>query len=130
MQKPKVIKDFEKLDNAIQEQIKLTYPNGFSDSLISYFDKDGKERYALPFETEDKYYMIRMSFNEAVRIISDDEDYDSDGNLKEDIQELYKEKHQEVDFGEMEGMDIIEDDEDDDEGDEDDVDDDEDDEEI
>lgn len=106
MQKPKVIKDFEKLDEAIQEQIKLTYPNGFFEHLISYMDKDGNENYALPFETDEKYYMVRMTVSKAKQIISDDDDYDDDGNLKDDIQEIYKEKHQDVDYLDIDDVDV------------------------
>ena len=39
-QKPRVIKDFEKLDEGIQEQIKLENPDGFSTNLI-FFHKQG-----------------------------------------------------------------------------------------
>jgi len=98
MQKPRVIKDFEKLSTDIQEQIKLVYPNGFYENLISYTDKDGNNRYALPFETDEKYYMVRMSVSEAKQIIDDDDDYNDDGNLKEQIQEEYREKHQDVEY--------------------------------
>jgi hypothetical protein len=41
--KPRVIKDFEKLDGEIQEKIKLSYPNGFAESLIYYQDKEGNK---------------------------------------------------------------------------------------
>ncbi len=98
IQKPRVIKDFEKLDQAIQEQIKLTYPTGFYEHLITYTDKDGNERYALPFETDDKYYMVRMSISEAKRLISDDDDYDDNGILRNDVQEMYQEKYQDIDY--------------------------------
>lgn len=93
--KPRIVKDFEKLDNEIQEQIKLTYPEGFYDNLISYYDKEGLRRSALPFETEDKYYLVRMSVAEAKQIVEDDDDYDKEGNLKSDVQEDYEEKYQE-----------------------------------
>ena len=49
--KPRVIKDFEKLDKDIQEQIKLEYPEGFEDNLIYFTNKEGKRVSALPFET-------------------------------------------------------------------------------
>ncbi|MCK9561671.1 MAG: hypothetical protein M0R02_03010 [Bacteroidales bacterium] len=98
MQKPRVIKDFDKLDSPIQEQIKLVYPTGFHEHLISYTDKDGNERYALPFETDEKYYMVRMSVSEAKRIVSDDDDYDDNGILRGAIQEEYQEKYQDVDY--------------------------------
>jgi hypothetical protein len=96
MDKPKVVKDYEKLDLAIQEQIKLNYPNGFKNHLIQFYNKDGKLVSALPFETEEKYYLVRMTVNEAQQIIEDDEDYDDDGILKDEVKEEYEEKYDEV----------------------------------
>ncbi len=96
--KPRVIKDFEKLDPAIQEQIKLVHPNGFSDNLITFTNKEGKKISALPFETDEKYYMVRMTVKEAARIIEDDDDYDDDGFLKDDIKEEYEDKYSELDY--------------------------------
>lgn len=96
--KPRVIKDYDKLDPAIQEQIKLVYPAGFSDNLIYYFDKEGKNVSALPFETDDKYYLIRMTLSEAERIIEDDDDYDDDGFLKDHVREEYEDKYPEMEF--------------------------------
>jgi len=94
--KPRIIKDFKKLDADLQEKIKLAYPFGFSDNLITFTNKDGALVSALPFETEDKYYLLRMSEREAVRIIEMDEDYDDDGNLKQDVRSEYEEKHYEL----------------------------------
>jgi len=96
--KPRVIKDYDKLDPAIQEQIKLVYPTGFSDHLLYYFDKDGKNVSALPFETEDKYYLIRMTLSEAERIIEDDDDYDDDGFLKDHVREEYEDKYADMEY--------------------------------
>lgn len=95
--KPRIVKDFEKLEPEIQEQIKLGYPEGFYNHLISYYDKDGIRRSALPFETDEKYYLVRMSVIEAKQIIEDDDDYDDDGNLKPEVQEDYEEKYQDHD---------------------------------
>lgn len=92
--KPRVIKDFEKLEEAIQEQIKLEYPYGFEDHLVSFNNREGKRVSALPFETEEKYYLVRMTISEAQQLIEDDDDYDDDGNLKEDIKEEYEERHE------------------------------------
>lgn len=93
MAKPRIIKDFEKLDTEIQEQIKLSYPTGFFEHLVSYTDRDGNGQWALPFETEEKYYLVRMSIAEAKKLISDDDDYDDNGVLRDDIQEMYQEKY-------------------------------------
>lgn len=116
--KPRVIKDYEKLDEAIKEQIKLEYPNGFSQNLITFTNKDGLLVSALPFETEDKYYLVRMTKQEAIDIISDDEDYDDEGVLKEESREAYEDKYsEEMDIPDDEEEDDSYDDDDDEEGD-------------
>ncbi len=121
--KPRIIKDYEKLDDAIKEQIKLVYPNGFSQHLISFTNKDGLLVSALPFETDDKYYLVRMTTQEAIDIISEDEDYDDEGTLKDESREAYEGKYSDADYM---PENVEEEEEDDSYDDEDDVDDDED----
>jgi len=96
--KPRVIKDYDKLDPEIQEKIKLEYPSGYSESLIYFNNKEGKRVSALPFETEDKYYLVRMTIFEAEKIIEDDDDYDSTGSLKDSAKEEYESKYAEDDI--------------------------------
>ena len=96
--KPRVIKDFEKLDTELQEQIKLLYPKGFTDSLITFTNKEGRLVSALPFETDEKYYLIKMTAYEAQQIVDDDTDYDEDGILKEDVREDYEDKYADLDY--------------------------------
>lgn len=96
--KPKVIQDFEKLSKEIQEQIKLTYPNGFSQHLIQFTNKEGRFVSALPFETDEKYYLVRMTLDEAREIIYSDDDYDDDGILKDDVKEEFVDKYAELDY--------------------------------
>jgi len=95
--KLKVIKDFEKLDEAIQEQIKLAFPYGFYKELIQFQDKEGKQVSALPFETEEKSYLVRMTRAEAKAIINDDDDFGDDGTLKDRIKDGYEEKYGDLD---------------------------------
>lgn len=97
-EKIRVIKDFEKLDKEIQEQIKLVYPSGFSQNLITFTNKEGKLVSALPFETDDKYYLIRMTNVQAQQIIMEDEDYDDEGLLKVDSREEYEDKYADLDY--------------------------------
>lgn len=96
--KPRVIKDFEKLDEEIQQQIKLSYPYGFADHLIRFTNKDGLYVSALPFETDEKYYLVRMTVERAEEIIEDDDDFDDDGNLKADVKEEYSDKFSDLDY--------------------------------
>jgi len=95
--KPRVIKNYEKLDDAVLEQIKLNYPEGFAGNLIRFTDVNGRLTSALPFETEEKYYLIRMTKTEALEIIDDDDDYDDDGNLIDDVRDEYADKYDEDD---------------------------------
>lgn len=97
MSKPRVIKNYEKLDDEVLEQIKLIYPEGFSGNLIRFTDVDGRLTSALPFETEEKYYLIRMTKTEALQIIDDDDDYDEDGNLLDDVRDEYADKYDDDD---------------------------------
>lgn len=96
--KPRVIKDYDKLDASLQEQIKLVYPHGFTDNLITFTNKDGKIVSALPFETDEKYYMIRMTAEEAEIIIDGDDDYDDNGILKSEVKEEYEDKYSDLDY--------------------------------
>jgi hypothetical protein len=98
MNKPRVITDFDKLPLELQEKIKLTYPEGFSDFLIEFKNKNNETVSALPYETDEKYYMVRMSVKKAIQIISDDEDYDEEGFLKDERKDHFEDKYGEVDF--------------------------------
>jgi hypothetical protein len=83
--KPRLVKDYDKLPLDIQGQIKLNYPQGFAGSLITYIDAKGKVVSALPHETEDFYYLVRMTLAEAYDIIENDEDFGDDGMLRDDF---------------------------------------------
>lgn len=101
MSKPRLIKDYTKLPEEIQQQIKITYPHGYHKKLIEFTNKDGKRVSALPFETDEVYYLVRMTIAEAKTLISEDEDYDEQGILKDNIQEEYEDKYSEVDYLEI-----------------------------
>jgi len=124
--KPRVIKDFDKLDKEIQEHIAQLYPNGFAEHLITYTDpKTGLERFALPYETEDRYYMVRMDEYMESQVDSGDaiDDFgkdDSDDLIDLGIDNMEKpseikiEEDDEEEDDEDENTDEIDDEEDDD----------------
>lgn len=93
MNKPRIVKDYDKLDPSIVEQIKMHYPRGFKRHLITFKNAAGKFVSALPFETEDRYYLVRMTQDEAIEIIENDDDYNDDGILKKSIKSQYAEKY-------------------------------------
>ena len=74
------------------------YPYGFAKHLIQYKNAEGKFVSALPFETDDRYYLVRMTLNEARQIIEDDDDYDESGELKESVKEEYEEKYGDMEY--------------------------------
>ena len=96
MNKPRVVKDYEKLSDEVLAQIKLEYPLGFEKKLVTFKNKEGKLVSALPFETEDYYYLIRMTVSEAVQIVDEDDDYDEDGNLTEKAKERLEDEIEEI----------------------------------
>ena len=98
--KPRVIKDFCKLDAALIERVRCAYPQGFTDNLISFINKDGAYISALPFETDDRYYLIRMSSSEAQKLLEEEEgaSFSEDNNVNCEIQKSYKEKHSDLDL--------------------------------
>jgi DNA-directed RNA polymerase subunit delta len=86
--KKRVVKDYSALTEDIVRLVKNEYPSGYAEHLVTYNDKDGKKVSALPFETDDTYYLIRMTILEAKRIVKEDDDFDDDGHLKEEIGEV------------------------------------------
>lgn len=96
--KLKVIQDYNKLNKDLQEQVKLVYPDGFSEYLVYFKNVKGQEVSALRFETDEKIYMLRMSVQMAFQIMEDDSDYDDEHNLKNSVKEIYEEKHSDVEY--------------------------------
>ena len=98
MDKPRIIKDFEKLTSEELEQVKLVYPRGFVEHLIEYKNKDGETKKGLPVETDKTYYLIRMSIDQAEEIVKYDDDYDEFGNLSDEARVEFQEKHDDVEW--------------------------------
>jgi len=88
LSKKRVVKDYDALPEDIVRLVKMKYPTGYADHLLSYNDKEGKKVSALPFETDDTYYLIRMTVLEAKRIVKEDEDFDEEGVLREDFADV------------------------------------------
>jgi hypothetical protein len=116
--KPRIIKDYEKLDPAVQAMIRDAFPNGYGPSLITITNKDGMLISALPFETDDKYYLVKMPVREA-KVVEDD-DFEDDVFVKETVKPELDDEFKEEFGGSDEAAD------DDDKYDDDDVDDDDD----
>ena len=96
--KLRVTQEYDKLSDELKEQIKLVYPEGYSQHIFTFTNKDGARTSALRFETDEKIYLIRMSIAEAEELIADDDDYDDDGNLRDEVRDDYEDKHSDADY--------------------------------
>ncbi|MBQ4231485.1 MAG: hypothetical protein II671_08030, partial [Salinivirgaceae bacterium] len=81
--KPRVIKDYDKISEEMREQVKAMYPDGFNAYLISFTNKDGQLCCGLPFETEDRMYLLRINNEDTGNI--DDDDFFDDGNKDDEL---------------------------------------------
>ncbi len=72
MNKPRVIKSYDKLPIELLEQIKSEYPYGFDKHLITFSDPNGKLTSAFPYETNDYHYLIKMTRTEAQKMYKED----------------------------------------------------------
>ena len=97
-ERKRIITAFEKLDDTIQEQVKLVNPEGFIKNLIEFKNKQGELITALRFETDEVIYMIKMTVRKAKQIMHDDIDFNDTGFLKKNIQELNMEKYSDLDY--------------------------------
>ena len=87
MAKKRIVIDYEKLPDEILIRIKLEYPDGYEDNLITFTNAKGMFISALPIETEEIYYLIRMTENEAKQFVKDDDDYGNDGKLRDNFED-------------------------------------------
>ena len=87
MAKKRIVIDYEKLPVETVNRIKMEYPEGFEENLITFTNAQGIFISALPFELEDIYYLIRMTKNEARDIIKEDDDYSDDGKLRDNFED-------------------------------------------
>jgi DNA-directed RNA polymerase subunit delta len=95
--KKRIVIDYEKLPLETINSIKTEYPDGYEDNLITFTNKEGKYVSALPFETEDIYYLVRMTEHEARQIIKEDDDYNNDGKLRDDFSDDLKDVDEDED---------------------------------
>jgi hypothetical protein len=58
--KKRIIKNYTQLPEEIILLVKEKYPEGYEDNLITFQMPDGNLTSALPLETDDTYYLIKM----------------------------------------------------------------------
>jgi hypothetical protein len=58
--KKRIIKSYEQLSEEMVEKLKEKYPDGFEDRTITFTNPRGEIEVAVPFETEDTYFLIKL----------------------------------------------------------------------
>ena len=58
--KKRIIKNYTQLPEEIILLVKEKYPEGYEDNLITFQMPDGNLASALPLETDEVYYLIKM----------------------------------------------------------------------
>ncbi|MEP7322269.1 MAG: hypothetical protein ABI761_10130 [Saprospiraceae bacterium] len=71
--KKRVVKGYENLSPELVKLMHAAYPDGFDGAMISFFDRDGKRVSAIPFETDEIYYLIKMVEKKAKPVQGEDE---------------------------------------------------------
>lgn len=80
MGKKRLIKAYEQLSEELVEKLKETYPDGFEDRTITFTNPRGEIEVAIPFETEEIYYLIKLPRNSAT-----EEEEESDSSSYEEF---------------------------------------------
>lgn len=87
MNKPKVIRRFESLPEEVRTEILRVHPYGFDKKLITFKNHKGQLISALPYETEEFHYLVKMTRTEAQSIHEQEYDLDDDSNDLQDIEQ-------------------------------------------
>ncbi|MBI9035771.1 MAG: hypothetical protein JEZ03_15020 [Bacteroidales bacterium] len=93
--KKRVIVDYKTLPQEILEKLAMNYPNGFNGGVIKFKNSKGDTISAVPVETEDTYYMVKVSVQ--LRQMVDDVELDEDDDVDDDV-ELPEDTEDDDDF--------------------------------
>lgn len=80
--KPRVIKNFEKLDEELRNTIIAAFPNGFTNEIKTFDIGGGRFMSALPFETEEFSYLIKFPVKEDVDLETPEDGGDDEMHLE------------------------------------------------
>jgi hypothetical protein len=89
MDKKRVIKSYEKLDQAMKDLLEEAYPSGFTGNVIRLTNAQNETYFAVPLETEEANYLIKVPLESMKgKSSSDDEDDDDFEGGGDDVDEV------------------------------------------
>lgn len=89
LKKRHIVTSFHNLSPELQEAVKAFYPAGFSEAMMRVDKPNGDFFYAVPFETDDTAYLVKIDVKIDDGVEDDDEKdfYDEDLKGADDIQD-------------------------------------------
>ncbi len=85
--KKHIVTSLHNLPLELQEELRKKYPNGFTDVMIRVDKPQGDFFYAVPFETEDTSYLVKIDVKIDVQLNGNmDDDADNDYYDEDEIQ--------------------------------------------
>lgn len=77
--KKRLVTSFNNLTQELQEAVKALYPAGFSDAMMRVDKPNGDFFYAVPFETEEISYLVKIDVKiDEIADEEEDKDYFDD----------------------------------------------------
>lgn len=77
--KKRLVASFNNLSPELQEKVRELYPNGFSDAMMRVDKPNGDFFYAVPFETDEISYLVKIDVKiDDMSDEDDDKDYYDD----------------------------------------------------
>lgn len=81
MDKKRVIKSYEKLDQSMKDLLEEKYPYGFTGNVIRLTNAQNETYFAVPLETEEANYLIKVPLesmkSKAAPVEDDDDGFDN-----------------------------------------------------
>ena len=79
----RLVVSFNNLSLDLQEQVKALYPLGYTDAMMRIDKPNGDFFFAVPFETDDTSYLVKIDVKiDEVGADDDDKDFYGDDDLK------------------------------------------------
>lgn len=87
--KKHIVTSFHNLSPELQEAVKEQYPLGFTDAMMRVDKPNGDFFYAVPFDTEEVAYLVKIDvkIDDAAAEDDDKDYYDDDIKGADDIQD-------------------------------------------
>ena len=73
--KKRIIKSYEKLAPDLQDQLNEIYPYGYSNQLIRLTNSQGENYFAVPLETDDTVYMVKVHIGKVKKQKNADDEF-------------------------------------------------------